>query len=437
LTRFAHRTPARFRRIPPLHILASASVALALSAGCGGGGGGTVTPPHARAKWTVLVYLNGANNLQQFGPLNFDQMEEVGSSADVSIVVQWKQASCNTCGTPSWNDTRRYYVMKNTTDINQNGGNGTDNISYAPVQDLGSNVNMGDFNTLHDFITWGQQNFPADHYALVLWDHGSGWYTIDGYRAAGKKPMARAVSFDDATKYEIDIWQLTQALTTSPALDMVVFDASLMQMTEVAYEIRSVTGVVVGSEESPPGFGYPYQILLADLAANPNMTAAQFGKDIVDQTLTYYTNNPSLNPNHDNTQSAVDTSKLGALATSMTTFANSLLAHASDSRSQLASARDSAENYDPNAGYGDFKDLYDYADMVKNKVTPADLKTAAGNVQQALQAALIDNQHGPNHPRSHGLTIYVPTVANYQSNYPNLAFAHNTTWPQWLTGQQQ
>src|SRR5207249_2834038 len=45
-----------------------------------------------RAKWTFLVYLDAANNLRDFGPLNFNQMEQVGSTADVNIVVQWKQA---------------------------------------------------------------------------------------------------------------------------------------------------------------------------------------------------------------------------------------------------------------------------------------------------------------------------------------------------------
>jgi hypothetical protein len=433
----SHKSRPLSRRILSFACLSAAALPLLISVGCGGGGGGGgSTTPTTKAKWTVLVYLNGANNLQQFGPLNVNQMEQVGSDANVKIVVQWKQATCSDCGTTSWKSTRRYLITKNN-DISQNGGNGVDNIGSTLVQDLGANVDAGDWRTLHDFIAWGQQNYPADHYALVVWDHGSGWYPINGYTARAKQFAARAVSFDDATRSEIDIWQLSQALSAATKLDMVIWDASLMQMTEVAYEIRNSTNVVVGSEESPPGYGYPYQVILADLAGNPNMTPAQFGTDIVDQTVAYYTTHSNLNPSQDNTQSAIDTSKLNTLGVSMDTFATSLLAHATDSAAALATARTSAENYAPSEGYSDFKDLYDYADIVKNGVSPADLKTAAGNVQQAITSALIDNKHGPNHPRSHALTIYVPPASGYLTTYGNLAFAQNTHWSQWLTGQTQ
>jgi hypothetical protein len=430
----SHKSPPLYRRILSLCMLSAAAVPLLISVGCGGGGGGGSTTPATKVKWTFLVYLNGANNLQQFGPLNVNQMEQVGSSADVNIVVQWKQATCSDCGSTGWQSTRRYYITQNN-DITKNGGNGTDAVGSRLVQDLGPSVDAGDWRTLHDFITWGEQNYPADHYALVVWDHGSGWYPIPGFTPRSVK--ARAVSFDDATRSEIEAWQLPQALAAPTKLDMVIWDASLMQMTEVAYEIRNATNVIVGSEESPPGFGYPYQVILADLVGNPNMTAAQFGTDIVDQTVAYYTAHPSLNPSQDNTQSAIDASKLNALGVSLDTFSTLLLAHSTDSAAALATARTSAENYAPSEGYSDYKDLYDYADLVKNNVTAPDLKTAAGNVQQAITDSLIDNKHGPNHPKSHALTIYVPAASSYQATYVNLAFALNTHWSQWLVGQKQ
>lgn len=389
-----------------------------------------------RAKWTFLVYLDAANNLRDFGPLNFNQMEQVGSTSDVNIVVQWKQAQCSDCGTSSWYGTRRYFVTKNN-DITKNGGNGTDVVGSTLVQDLGANVDMGSYTTLHDFITWGQQNYPADHTALVIWDHGSGWYLIPGYRSASRtaKPAARSLAFDDATLDAIDVWQLPQALSVTPKVDMVIMDCSLMQMLEVAYEMRNSTGVVVGSEESPPGFGYPYHLFLGDLVGNPNMTAAQLGADIVNQTLAYYTQNKTLNPDQNNTQSAVDTSKLQALANSMNSFANALMSHATDSAAGLATARTNAESYDPGAGYGDFKDLFDYADQVKANVSASDVQIAANNVQAALNAAIITNGHGPGHPKSHGLSIYVPASSSFDQNYGKLAFANATTWPQWLQRQ--
>ncbi|MBM3495780.1 MAG: hypothetical protein FJX72_15860, partial [Armatimonadetes bacterium] len=172
-----------------------------------------------RAKWTFLVFMNAANDLQEFGPLNFGQMEKIGSSADVNIVVQWKQADCAGCGSPDWVSTRRYYVTR-------------DQHSQL-VEDLGPNVDMGDWRELASFIRWTQQRYPADHYALVIWDHGAGWRSTRGAAAA-----VRSVSIDDDTGNEIQTWELPQALNVSPKVDLLVFDASLMQMMEVAYEVR-------------------------------------------------------------------------------------------------------------------------------------------------------------------------------------------------------
>ena len=47
-----------------------------------------------KTRWTVLVYMNAANNLQPDSLLNMGQMAGIGSDSNVNIVVQWKQAKC-------------------------------------------------------------------------------------------------------------------------------------------------------------------------------------------------------------------------------------------------------------------------------------------------------------------------------------------------------
>jgi hypothetical protein len=208
-------------------------------------------------------------------------------------------------------------------------------------------------------------------------------------------------------------------------MDMVIFDASLMQMAEVAYEIRQSAQVVVGSEESPPGEGYVYNTFLADLVANPNMTPAQFGTQIVIRTLEAY------GTNGNNTQSAIDLTKMQNVADKVSAFASSLQAHISDSRSAMIEARNNAQNY----AYPENKDLVDYADRIKNGTTATDLKAAADAVRQAVMDALIAERHGNLSPGSHGLAIYVPAPFNYLPSYANLAFARATAWDEWLQNQ--
>lgn len=394
--------------------LAGAALVLALS-GCGGGGGGNPTPG-TRAKWTFMVFINGANNLQPFGPLNVNQMEKIGSTTDVKIVVQWKQASCSGCGSPDWTGTRRYFIT-------QDGD--TSRVNSQLVQDLGQNVDMGDWRTLQEFITWTQQQYPADHYALVIWNHGAGWRPTRGARDRRITAFPRSVSIDDHTRNEIQIWQLPQALNVTPKMDAVIFDASLMQMTEVAYEIRDLAQVMVGSEESPPGEGYVYDTFLRDLTGNPNMTAAQLGTQVVNRTLESYGRDNNL------TQSALNLSAMQAVANSLNAFANSLSAHLSDSRDAILNARNTAQSYT----YPENKDLWDYAELIKNGTAAQDLKTAAGNIQQSITAALIVEQHGNINARSHGLAIFVPTPSNYLSSYSNLALTRVTNWDEWLQNQ--
>jgi hypothetical protein len=65
-----------------------------------------------RPRWTVLVFINAANNLQPDSLTNLAQMASVGSDNNVNIVVQWKQENCADCGTPTFEGTRRYLVRK-------------------------------------------------------------------------------------------------------------------------------------------------------------------------------------------------------------------------------------------------------------------------------------------------------------------------------------
>ena len=122
---------------------------------------------------------------------------------------------------------------------------------------------------------------------------------------------------------------LPQALNVTPKMDLLIFDASLMQMTEVAYEVRGSATYMVGSEESPPGEGYVYDTFLNDLVSNPSITPRQFGSQIVTRTLEAYGTNNNL------TQSNIELAKMDAVASSLSAFGASLQNHIADSRTVM------------------------------------------------------------------------------------------------------
>ena len=84
----------------------------------------------------------------------------------MSIVTQLDRNSGSYEGDGDWTSTRRYLLQRDS-DFNT--------LSSPVVQDLGEE-DMGRAQTLVDFVTWAVNSYPADHYVLILSDHGAGWY---------------------------------------------------------------------------------------------------------------------------------------------------------------------------------------------------------------------------------------------------------------------
>ncbi|NIV33208.1 MAG: hypothetical protein GWN58_28310, partial [Anaerolineae bacterium] len=106
--------------------------------------------PPPRAKWTFMVYIVGDNNLDDYVPLDIEtELAPAGSNEDVAVVALADRAA-----TADWTQTLLFYVTQ-----------GMEATPENAVEDWGE-ANMGDPQTLLDFITWTKAHYPADHYAL-------------------------------------------------------------------------------------------------------------------------------------------------------------------------------------------------------------------------------------------------------------------------------
>ena len=382
--------------------------------------GSTLLQP-AQRKWTVMVFLNADNDLETFGIQDVNEMEMVGSSGAVDIVVQMDRIPGYDASNGNWTDCRRFRVVKDPAETDPAAREPLSNTIVSPVlEDLGE-VDMGQPQTLHDFIAWAQAAFPAEHYLLVLWDHGSGWLVRERRRQFQRPPL-RAVSYDYTSDTFISTTALPQGLTTWPQPDVIAFDASLMQMVEVAYEIRGQGRLMVGSEDSPPGPGYAYQTFLRQLVANPAMTPAELTGHIVNDTIAFYGSASGV------TQSSADLGQIGAVRLALQNFAVALEMATPAHGAQIASARAAAQAF----AYPENKDLYDFARLCGERVDDQRVKDTAAAMLSAIQSAVIAEAHGSARPGSHGLAIYLPTPANYSSTYGLLALSRDTVWDDWL-----
>lgn len=363
--------------------------------------------------WTILVFMNADNDLESYGVDDLNEMEQIGSTDDVAIVVQMDRIPRYSSADGDWTDARRYLVGKDEE---------TDTIT-SPILERMGEIDMGDPQTLREFIAWGQANYPAQHYLVDLWDHGSGW------RSRQRRRATRGVSFDDTSGTNIDITDLPAALQAAEKPDLVIFDSSLMQMLEVAYEIRNVTDLIVGSEESPPGEGYPYHEWLGPLVENPALTPTELARLIVNRTVEV------VGQRYDVTQSALDASQLDGLAVALDEYAATLLAFEPADPQAFARARNAAQSYG-GLSYQTYKDLISYAEEVGRETGSAALAAAAQTLKTALNRALLAEAHrGSSVNRSHGLSIYVPAPEDYASRYDHLALAKATRWDEWLKAQ--
>jgi len=371
------------------------------------------------AKWTIMVYLDGDNNLEGPAIIDFNEMERVGSTDEMKIVVQFDRVPGGDESNGGWTETRRYYI---THDDDPN------TINSPLVQNMGE-LNMGDQNTLIDFLAWAMDNYPADHYCLILWNHGGGWRErIKALMKGGKRgEVDRALCWDETSDYDcLYMSELKTALQqiklTRRKIDLVGFDACLMGMVEVAYEIRDQAEVMVGSEELVPIYGWPYNTILLDLMKDPSLSPSELGTIVVNRYREYY------GPNSSYTQSAIDLRNLPNLADALDSLARVLDYSHWDG---VTFSRRCAETF----GMYPYVDLYHFADLLGQFVPDPSVQTMAERVKAEVTGAVISEYHGNGNPNSHGLSIYFPeTQDEYDSDYNEtiIDFPADTWWDEYL-----
>ena len=124
-----------------------------------------VTDPQNQT-WLVMLYFDADDAvLEEDMYFDFNEVEYIGSTDRVQIVVQIDRNSEVFEDDGDWTTTRRYYVTKDN-DLNT--------IHSEMIADLGK-VDMGSSETLLDFTTWAIETYPSDKVVLIMSDHGSGW----------------------------------------------------------------------------------------------------------------------------------------------------------------------------------------------------------------------------------------------------------------------
>jgi len=333
--------------------------------------------------WTFMVYSCAECDLEgyQLGYLN--QMASVGSTSDVNIVVQMDRIDGYSDSYGDWIDCKRFYVTQGLTPTDENA-----------IYSLGE-VNMGDQNTLLDFLTWAIQDYPASHYFAMIIGHG--W--IDGVCPDWSNN-------DILTPLEIR-WALSQVEnTTGVKVDIIGFEACQQSALEVAYEIGDFADLIIASEEVSTH--WPYQQILSDLTASPARDPSSLASMIVD----YYAQYSVIWGGEIMTLSAFNLSRIRTeVATATTDLANNLIANITRFARAILEAVSRTESHEPIWSVEEAascRDLYDFAVEIKRGIPDTSIQLAAQNLINALENACVAEWHASGHPDFHGLYIYLP-----------------------------
>lgn len=361
--------------------------------------GSASAAPAARAKWTVMVYISGDNNLEDYVVKDIElELAPTGSSSNVQVVALADRGPGYDISYGDWQTTKLFHITQGMTAAPENA-----------VADWGER-NMGDPQTLVDFVTWTKANYPADHYALYFWGHGWNWHP--GY-----------VMADDTSGDTLDMNELKPILPSLGFIDFVGFDGCNMASIEVQVLWHGHATALAHSQEYVGWDGVEYDVVLSQLAANPNMTADQVAIST------------SQSATNDKTWSAVAVDgRFDTLLMAVDQWSLAL-------NSGLVANR---KKYDRAFGATQTfwqapmdKDLYDMAYEINRLVSDTNIKAKGQAVMNAISGVILDEHHVNAYSDAHGITIYhISKAAEKDANYNyylTLDFSSLTHWGEFLS----
>lgn len=259
-------------------------------------------------------------------------------------------------------------------------------------------ANMGESETLADFLNFCEENYPARHRAVIFWNHGGG--------------SVQGVAFDENYSYDsLTLAELYEAFNSvyelseeDPPVDLVGFDACLMATVDTANAFSDIARYMVASEETEPGNGWYYTGLAEALAEDSFMEGSELGRAICDS---YMEGCEMYGTEDETTLSVTDLGKIDPLLTAYDNLGKEALAYTCEDASfytEFGRNAELAENYGGNTkdtGYTNMVDLRDLAETSQDL-----LPDTAADVLDCLENCVIYKVNGAYRQRAGGLSCY-------------------------------
>ncbi|NSW90254.1 MAG: hypothetical protein HPY74_06180 [Firmicutes bacterium] len=342
-----------------------------------------VKPENAVA-YTIMVYMNGSDLESEGGMATGDITEMLSANfpkTDINVIIQ-------TGGTNMWQNEiipsdkiARYRVIENNIEL----------LEELPAESIGEST------TLTSFINYCMDEFPADKYGLIMWNHGGG--SVVGYG------VDELFNYDSLTINEMKT-AFENSYLKDHKLEFLGFDACLMANIETAYMAKDYANYLIASEELEPGYGWDYLTWLSYLGSNPGLNGAEIGREIVDSFVNFYKNNGM--EDEATTLSVVDLTKVETVVSALENFIEAADI-SSLSYQKIAKPRSKTREFGMPSEYGGSTDMVDIVHMAQQfrDICPDE----ANDLIKAMENAVVYKSQGDFVDNAGGLSLYFPYSA--------------------------
>ena len=339
--------------------------------------------PAEAAEWAVYWYLCGSDLESGGGFASGDLQEllEVQLPENVKVVIE-------TGGSSVWQND---FVDASKLQRYLYTSEGLMLVDEQP------SANMGEAQTLADFLSFARTNNPAEKTAVVFWNHGGGSVTGAAFDELYGNDSLR---LDEMYEAFSAVYPVSEE---NPPLELIGFDTCLMATVDVAYTFNNIARYMVASEETEPANGWYYSQWVGALAEDPSMDGAALGQIICDS---YYAGCEAVGTQDNTTLSLIDLRKISALVDAYDAFgAEALSAAAADPGffSQFGRMAAGSENYGGNTKEQGYSNMVDLGHLARQS---AGVLASSQNVLSALDECVLYKVAGPYRAEATGLSCY-------------------------------
>ena len=336
--------------------------------------------------WAIYWYLCGSDLESEHGFATTDLQElmNVTLPDNVTFVIQAGGAS-------AWQNN-----MISADGINRLVYTGN---NLEQVEEL-EQANMGDPDTLTDFLSFCNEKYPADHKMVLFWDHGGG----------STSGAAQDENYDDDS---LTLPELRKAFEstcepseTDQPYEIIGFDTCLMATIDVASIFKDIGKYLVASEETEPSLGWCYDGWVSMFTEGKGINTVELCKKICD---TYYQACEENELADEVTLSVTDLSKVAPVEEAYNAFGDEALVNMLQDDSFYAKYdryAKKAQNYGGNTKKSGFTDMADLGDLVKKSKEL--LPSSSDALESVLADAVVYQVMGDFRKNASGLSCYYP-----------------------------